>query len=139
MAAEDYQVENVGNCGDGRQILDNRKYKQPNYVKGKFGEAEYRKACGLIATLLENKKITVRKARLLLAQAETRLRVHRPAVSMEVTIAQGQGSNNRVKVVKDKAVKAMGNKRDYQNSCLSGGHKTCNFRIKVKGKGRDLL
>lgn len=137
MAAADYQVENLG--GDTRNMLAGKKYKQPDYFSGKFGEAEYRKACGLIAQLLESKKITVKKARLLLAQAETRLRVHRPAVSMEVTIAAANGSNNRLKVVKDKAIKSMGNKSTYANSCLGGGVKTCNFRVKVKGKGKDLL
>lgn len=139
MAAADYQVENVGNCGDGRNLLAKRKFNQPDYINGKFGEKEYKQACKYIAVLLETKKISVKRARTLLAQAETRLRVHRPAVSMEVTIAQGQGKNNKLKSVKENAIKAMGKKSDYKNNCLSGGVKTCNFRIKVKGKGRDLI
>lgn len=136
MAAEEWQVELVG---DSRELLEKRKFKQPDYVNGKFGEKEYRLACKLIAEKLESGKITVRHARKLLAQAETRLRVHRPAVSMEVSIAQGQLSNKKLGSVKENAIKQMGNKNDYKNNCLSGGYKTCNFRIKTKGSGRDLL
>lgn len=136
MAAEDWQVELAG---DSRELLTQKKFKQPDYVKGKFGEKEYKLACKLIAEKLEAGQITVKHARKLLAQAETRLRVHRPAVSMEVTIAAGQLSNRKLGSVKSNAIKNMGDKSTYKNNCLSGGHKTCNFRIKTKGSGKDLI
>lgn len=141
MAAYENQVDGLvlAEGVDSSSVLAKQKYQMVDYSKQVFGEAEYRLACKSIHVLLLAGKMTEKRARKLVAIAEMRLRVHRPAVSMEVTIASGQLSDKRLGSVKDKAIKNMGKRSDYKNSCVSGGFKTCIGRVKTKGKGRDLI
>lgn len=139
MAAADYQVENIDldSRTRGRIHSASKKTQKLDYYKSNIGEANYRKACGLLAYLLETKAISVKKARVLLRRIETELRVDRGAVSLEVMLAKSSLQGSKFTADKNKKMKSISAK-DALKGC-DFGVKTVNYRVKVKKGGKHLF
>lgn len=140
MAAEGFQVDNTQLTEKiGRSIHKQagKKKVRMNYYESNIGEANYRKACGLLAVMLEQKKVSVKEARRLLQQIETRLRVDRGAISLEVMLAESSNYGCKTLTEKNKKAKMLGTKGDLKGCDF--GVKTVNYRIKIKGKGKHLF
>lgn len=137
MAALDFQVDNVVYNTEVADKVIGKRSTKIDYHKTNLGEANYRQACKLIAIQLEAGKITVPTARKLLAQAERRLRVHRPAISAEVGAYSTKHTPKRAQrgVTKFGAVSKLAGNTTQGMSAVVGSRSTAMGRVKVKRGG----